>query len=110
MTIKNIRNFIKSHKELLTKRGIYKEHYTFSYRDYNILDVAGFLHRIVCAVLGNHNNNLSVATSDALLHKVSQYFNEIIDKLGETQQLYMVFDPIEVNTNLPYAKLKLQTI
>lgn len=84
MTIKNIRNFIKSHKELLIKQNIYKEHYKFSYKTYNILDVAGFLHRIVCAVVGSHNNNLSVATPDALLHKVSQYFNEIVDNLSET--------------------------
>lgn len=52
MTIKNIRNFIKQHKELLMRRGIYKEHYKFSYKDYNILDVAGFLHRLICGVVG----------------------------------------------------------
>ena len=52
MTIKNIRNFIKQHKELLMCRGIYKEHYKFSYKDYNILDVAGFLHRLICGVVG----------------------------------------------------------
>lgn len=52
MTIKNIRNFIKQHKELLMCKGIYKEHYKFSYKDYNILDVAGFLHRLICGVVG----------------------------------------------------------
>lgn len=52
MTIKNIRNFIKQHKELLMRKGIYKEHYKFSYKDYNILDIAGFLHRLICGVVG----------------------------------------------------------
>ena len=52
MTIKNIRNFIKQHKELLMRKGIYKDHYKFSYKDYNILDVAGFLHRLICGVVG----------------------------------------------------------
>lgn len=52
MTIKNIRKFIKQHKELLMRKGIYKEHYKFSYKDYNILDVAGFLHRLICGVVG----------------------------------------------------------
>lgn len=51
-----------------------------------------------------------ITSADALLHRVSQYFNEIVDNVGEKQELYMVFDPIEVNTTIPYASLKLKTI
>lgn len=51
-----------------------------------------------------------ITSADALLHRVSQYFNEIVDGIGEKQELYMVFDPIEVNTSIPYASLKLKTI
>lgn len=71
MTIKNIRNFIKQHKQLLQYRGVYKEHYKFSYRDYNILDVAGFLHRLICGVVGQHNTNMPITSADVLLHRVS---------------------------------------
>lgn len=65
------------------RKGIYKEHYKFSYKDYNILDVAGFLHRLICGVVGQHNSNMIITSADALLHRVSQYFNEIVDNIGE---------------------------
>ena len=76
------------------------------------MDVAGFIHRAICGAIGTHcenYNNPSIA--DQILHRVANCFDPIVKVIEDNdQELFMVFDPVKVNTELPYAKLKLQTI
>lgn len=76
------------------------------------MDVAGFIHRAICGAIGTHcENYYDPKIADQILHRVANCFNPIIKVIEENnQELFMVFDPVKVNTSLPYAKLKLQTI